>query len=911
MMAWIFIFILSVFCCVNSSYSYQFANSLDQQRNRLRIVALHIRSEIQYRFATTHVTSSILNEDLKDRETIFDVTLPEAAFISNFSLEIMGKRYIGEIKDKETAKKQYDQARQRGQSAGHVGMKPRDTNKFKVAINVAALSEVTFYLTYNEILQRRRGSYDHTIYINPRQIVDDFRIEVYIQESREITLLRVPPLRNDILSNYNTAVRNRYAIVDRTSPTSAFIRYNPSREDQIRASMHGLSGLFIVEYDVDRKLDAGDVLIVDGFFVHFFAPTGLYRMARRILFILDTSGSMIGTKMQQLKDAMMQILDDLQENDLFNIIEFNDKISRWSTDLPVEYATPDAIDSAKTFIKNLTADGWTNINDAVLEGLSAILNKNISDSDTTPVIIFLTDGDPTAGETDTAKILNSIQGRNTRGVPIFSLAFGENADYNFMKKMSAQNNAFCRKIYEASDATLQLTGFYDEVSSVLISNLTFQFIGKETVKSSITNALIPNYFEGSEIIITGQLASRDLQELRLSVTGNGLNGTMELRSASNIYIHGADHSEKKKFEGFSYSHIAEKMWAYLTIKQLLNDRLRELNTTMRHDMKYRALKLALKYNFVTPLTSMVVTTPLNRGQNNVIDPNDNEFGASDDPYSYWSNNIPQAQAFTMTSPSFVDNDPHFIVHMKGIDTSVCFDIMGIPGDIINLVRDEISGIVVNGIIVSNKRIFIRKKRKEDDSSQELKTYLGSIVISGFGTHISITPERWILNGDVHKWLSSEVMTSYKTKIVTDGTGEMIVVMFPNRITLLVMKHTRTKSQKRAGKVDFLGFYIVEDRGFSESTHGLLGQFLYRKVTLEKKKTLKNGRTRGKLKVHGNTRKPRKVFASLGRRLNLATNSKIECWMVQNNGKRLLDGNYMDYINRRNVTDYINRLGGGG
>lgn len=85
-------------------------------------------------------------------------------------------------------------------------------------------------------------------------------------------------------------------------------------------------------------------------------------MARRILFILDTSGSMIGTKMQQLKDAMMQILDDLQENDLFNIIEFNDKISRWSTDLPVEYATPDAIDSAKTFIKNLTADGCKYVN---------------------------------------------------------------------------------------------------------------------------------------------------------------------------------------------------------------------------------------------------------------------------------------------------------------------------------------------------------------------------------------------------------------------------------------------------------------------------------------------------------------------------------------------------------------------
>lgn len=263
------------------------------------------------------------------------------------------------------------------------------------------------------------------------------------------------------------------------------------------------------------------------------------------------------------------------------------------------------------------------------------------------------------------------------------------------------------------------------------------------------------------------------------------------------------------------------------------------------------------------------------------------------------------------APTFVDNDPHFIVHMKGIDTSICFDIMGIPGDIINLVRDEVSGIVVNGIIVSNKKIFNRKKNDDDENENpELKTYLGSIIISGKGTHISITPERWILNGDVHKWVSSETITSYKTKIVTDGTGEMIVVMFPNRITLLVMRHLRTKSQKRSGKVDFLGFYIVEDKGFSaKSTHGLLGQFLHRKVLLEKKKILKNGRTRGKLKVYGNTRKPRKVMASLGRRLNLATNSKVECWMVSNNGKRLLDGNYMDYINRRNITDYINRLGG--
>lgn len=35
----------------------------------------------------------------------------------------MGKRYIGEITDKDTAKKQYEHARRRGQTAGHLVMK--------------------------------------------------------------------------------------------------------------------------------------------------------------------------------------------------------------------------------------------------------------------------------------------------------------------------------------------------------------------------------------------------------------------------------------------------------------------------------------------------------------------------------------------------------------------------------------------------------------------------------------------------------------------------------------------------------------------------------------------------------------------------------------------------------------------
>ena len=72
----------------------------------------------------------------------------------------------------------------------------RDSNIFKVAVNVAARSKIDFNLTYQELLQRRFGVYEHVINIDPGQVVRDLQVEVYIRESREITLLRVPPIRS-------------------------------------------------------------------------------------------------------------------------------------------------------------------------------------------------------------------------------------------------------------------------------------------------------------------------------------------------------------------------------------------------------------------------------------------------------------------------------------------------------------------------------------------------------------------------------------------------------------------------------------------------------------------------------------------------------------------------------------------
>ena len=89
-----------------------------------------------------------------------------------------------------------------------------------------------------------------------------------------------------------------------------------------------------------------------------------------------------------------------------------------------------------------------------------------------PIIIFLTDGQPNR---DKDMITTEITKSNTGKYSVFSLALGNDADINFLRKLSLRNSGFARKIYEASDTALQLRDFYREVASPLLSNITFKY----------------------------------------------------------------------------------------------------------------------------------------------------------------------------------------------------------------------------------------------------------------------------------------------------------------------------------------------------------------------------------------------------------------------------------------------------
>ncbi|XP_076107898.1 inter-alpha-trypsin inhibitor heavy chain H3-like isoform X1 [Mytilus galloprovincialis] len=876
-----------------------------------RIYYMHIESDVKFRFATTLVTSKVANSAKTPIEAHFEVTLPDAAFITEFIMEIDGRTYPGEINEKAKAKEKYDTAKKRGQSAGHVSQKPRHTNRFSVDVNIAAESKVTFNLTYQELLERVYEEYEHIIYVDPGQIVEDFRIDVYLQESRDITKVSVPPLRNDIISDVNEG-KNALAVIDRPTSKSATIHYAPSADDQKQMSDQGISGLFVVEYDVQRKFDAGEVMVVDGYFVHFFAPEGMDPIPKDVLFILDVSSSMSGTKIQQQRDAMDSILQDLHEGDQFNIMEFSTRAKLWQKTLLS--ANTENKQKARDYARKMKATGWTDINTAMLRGiefLNSITSEGTS-GNRMKLLVFLTDGQASKGEQNRDNILNNIDKKNIKGLPVFSLAFGNDADYEFVKKVAVKNKGVARKIFEDSDASLQIKGFYNEISSSALQNVSFKYLDKNTdVTVNATKMNFDTFFNGKEIVIAGKLSDDNVQVLNLIVTGNGVDGHVELELESDIKSRVPELTKVGDLEK-----ITERIWAYLTIKQLLEKAIGVNNEAEKKKLNDKALEMSLKYKFVTPLTSMVVTKPDERDLGAYEENEDAGLALADTRtdtktagYSSGGSTSSRTPSGGSSSTSRIayskrrgsggggggggggsrggggGGDPHFMLRINGIEFPICFDVDARDGDVIRMLKDPIAGITINAGIIGSTA----KKH-----NGEFKTFVGELVILAPAARIYIKPDDIIFNGAALSWNDESVFEMEGIKIHVNRNelhDRTVYIDFGNDI-IIEIRRLMKKGTDRA--VNHLNMYIDKETGISNIAGGILGQFVHKKTTLFKIGQDKKGREHGHFRETENMTKTH-FNAILHKKPDIITGKMVWCWNVYKKTEGLLDGDLKDYF----------------
>ncbi|ELK35385.1 Inter-alpha-trypsin inhibitor heavy chain H3 [Myotis davidii] len=181
-------------------------------------------------------------------------------------------------------------------------------------------------------------------------------------------------------------------------------------------------------------------------------------------------------------------------------------------------------------------------------------------------------------------------------------------------------------------------------------------------------------------------------------------------------------------QDYIFGSYIERLWAYLTIEQLL-DKRKNAHGSEKENLTAQALDLSLKYHFVTPLTSMVVTKP---------EDSDNQMAIAD-------------------KPGEVDGDPHFIIQVRGKKDAICFNIDEEPGTVLRLIQDPITGLTVNGQIIGDKG--------NSSNSKNRKTYFGKvgIVNSPMDLRIEVTTEKITLkNGAAQSsfsWLDTVTVTS--------------------------------------------------------------------------------------------------------------------------------------------------------
>ncbi|XP_073430398.1 inter-alpha-trypsin inhibitor heavy chain H3-like isoform X2 [Dendrobates tinctorius] len=839
--------------------------SIEKPLDDIEVYSVLINSQVTSRFAHNVITSRAVNRANISKEANFDVDLPKTAFITNFTMIIDGVPYPGVIKEKEAAKKQYDKAVSRGQTAGLVRASGRKTEKFTVSVNVASQSKVTFELVYEEMLKRHLGKYEMFIKVQPKTLIRKYEIEVDIHEPQGISFLDAQAsfLTNDLLP-----------VIEKSfSGEKGHVSFKPTIDQQrscANCTSTLLDGDFTVTYDVNRETP-GNIEVVNGYFVHFFAPPKLSSVPKNVIFVIDRSGSMDGIKLHQTKEALLRILNDTSEQDHFNFILFDHNIVLWKKALLK--ATPENLEEARKFVKSINTDGLTNINDPVLKAVD-LLNK-AHESKTVPersvsLIVLLTDGQPNEGESNPSRIQanvkQAIQGKYT----LYSLGFGYGVNYPFLEKLALENSGIGRRIYEDSDAALQLQGFYNEIANPTLINIEMQY--PENAIADLTENNFKHYFEGSEIVVAGRVTDNDLNSFTVDVKADGADESKKY--IESVQLQSED--DVKKQQKYIFGDFTERLWAYLTIQQLLEKRI-YADPSEKANLTAQALELSLKFNFVTPLTSMVVTKPEEKDQ---------------DEETLIADKLVEDQKVSYQPPAFVDSDPHFVINVPKQNDALCFNIQEKPGVILNLIEDKQLGIAVNGELIGNKNT--------DNEVTSSETYFGRIGIINIEMKmgIEVTTEKITV---MYPYNSNRTLSWKKTASISKEGFNLevnkksnVTISFGKGATFVIILHEVWKGHPV--HKDFLGFYTLDDHKFTEGVHGLLGQFFHG-INYE----ISNVHETDNPEKPDATMKVKNKLLTVTRgvqrdyRKDHKNGKKVPCWFVHFNGEGLIDGNHTDYI----------------
>ncbi len=556
----------------------------------LKIDRYHIKVAIKNQLTKTKINQVFVNPNAYEVDGIYIFPVPDDVVLSNFALSINGKSIKGELLSQGDSHRIYMKSARYGDNRAI--LEHRGTRAFVAMVpEIPASGEQHVQFEYSQIV---RVDSDLAKYTHPLSLaksaagpVGNLVVEMEIESDDELRTIHSPSHEVAINRKDDHHVHIRYESVDVDPDDDLLCYYSVSDEN---------FGITLLTHRADEN--------EDGYFMLLVSPKYEVKetqiVEKDFIFVLDHSGSMAGRKVEQAKEALRYCVGNLNDGDRFNLILFNTDITsladrlnrdeewfggeRWHNPAVLSNKLIDVKDGrekAFTFINGIEGRGGTNINDALL---TALAEK--SDPNRPRIIVFLTDGQPTVGITNGARILENVAKANGNQSRIFVFGVGYDVNDRLLDKMAADNGGTRNYVEPNEDIEIAVSSLFRKMNEPVLVDVGINF--GQIITKELSPRNLPDLFREEQLTLLGRYESHG-------------DTTLKLRGAIGDEQH--EFSKDVHFSKLESEHdFLPHLWAQSRIAELVDEAA--LNGGSR-ELYEEIERLSREYGVLTPYTSFV------------------------------------------------------------------------------------------------------------------------------------------------------------------------------------------------------------------------------------------------------------------------------------------------------------------
>lgn len=541
-----------------------------------RLTPLEVRSvkataTIKDQVAQTKIEQEFYNPNPRQLEGTFIMPLPKGAHLERFRMEVNGKMTEAELLSAEKAKGIYEEIVRKAKDPALLEYVGRELIKVRI-FPIEANSTKKIEVSYAQVLKTDSDLASYTIPMNTAKYcstpVKNFSLKLELETATDLKTIYSPTHNVEVVRHGSRRATVGMEQKELSADKDFELFYSAEKSDV---------GMSLLTYRETGK---------DGYFMLFASPgfedEKRKAISKDVVFVLDTSGSMSGKKLEQAKKALTFCIQNLNDEDRFEIIRFSTETEALFRS--TKEVTADSRKEAEEFVSRLKTIGGTAIHDA----LKVALETGDKDSKRPKLIVFLTDGLPTVGETSVEGILQTVKERSKGMTRVFAFGVGTDVNTHLLDRIAEETRAVSQYVLPDEDIEVKLSSFFSKINDPVLADLSLDFGDAKT--SKIHPGKLPDLFKGQQLIVVGRYSESGRTKVQLrgkiGEDEKGFSETMEF----------AKDDTKHEF--------IPRLWATRRVGFLLEEiRHRGENAELKEEVTL----LAKQYGIVTPYTSFLIT----------------------------------------------------------------------------------------------------------------------------------------------------------------------------------------------------------------------------------------------------------------------------------------------------------------